>query len=294
VQWYEPERKWVMALFLDQNDYALFSSPDLKHWERMCDVVLPGASECPEFFQIPVEGAPRESRWVFYGGNGRYLVGAFDGRVFTPESPPKALHAGNCWYASQTYNDIPPKDGRRILVPWGTMATPGMPFNQMIGTPVELTLRRGHDGLQLCAYPVKELEALRSEAVRLEAQVLEPGENPLREMQGELLDLEAELALGQATEVTFKLRGIPLVYNVPKAELSCEGQVGVLRPAHGKVRFRFLVDRTSIDIFGNHGELYMSVGVIPRAEDRSLDLRVQGKGARLESLAVWELQSIWQ
>jgi fructan beta-fructosidase len=294
VSWYAAGNKWVMALFLDQNDYALFSSPDLKHWEKLCDVKLPGASECPEFFPIAVDGDQHDTYWVFYGGNGRYLVGRFDGRMFTPETKPQALHAGNCWYASQTYNDIPATDGRRILLPWGTMATPGMPFNQMIGTPVELTLRGIKGGLRLAAYPINELASLRVRSTRLNQQPLKQAESALHAVNGELLDIDCELALGNATELNFKVRGVPVSYNVGKGELACAGQAGALTPIDGKLRLRFLVDRTSIDFFGNGGELYMTVGVIPRAEDRSLELHAQGEGARIDSLAVWQLKSAWQ
>jgi fructan beta-fructosidase len=124
VIWYAPDKKWIMALYLDQSDYGLFSSPDLKKWERMGDVTIPGTSECPEFFEIAVDGNKRNTRWVFYGGNGRYLVGRFDGKTFTQESGPHPIQAGNCFYASQTYTDVPPADGRRILIPWGQMARP--------------------------------------------------------------------------------------------------------------------------------------------------------------------------
>ncbi|MGC3958526.1 MAG: glycoside hydrolase family 32 protein [Verrucomicrobiota bacterium] len=119
VVWYAPGKKWVMALYLDKSDYALFSSPDLKRWQKLSDVTLPGDSECPDFFEIAVAGDPLNSRWVFYGANGMYLVGKFDGTTFTPETKPLALQHGNTWYASQTYSDIPTVDGRRILVPWG-------------------------------------------------------------------------------------------------------------------------------------------------------------------------------
>ena len=29
------DKKWVMALYLDKSDYALFSSPDLKRWQKV-------------------------------------------------------------------------------------------------------------------------------------------------------------------------------------------------------------------------------------------------------------------
>jgi fructan beta-fructosidase len=293
VIWYAPEKKWVMALFLDQNDYALFSSRDLKNWERLSAVRLPGASECPEFFQIAVEGNKDDSRWIFYGGNGRYLIGKFDGKTFTPDSTPRALHSGNGWYASQTFNDVPAKDGRRILIPWGTIATPGMPFNQMMGIPVELTLRRLDGELQLCANPVQELRSLRVKSFKKKPQLLRPGDNPLRDVEGELFDIEAELAIGQATELGFNLRGVPLAYDVVRQELACKGQKAPLRPEDGKIRLRLLVDRTSLELFGNNGRIYMTVGVIMPEENRSLEVYAKGNDARIESLKVHELKSAW-
>jgi sucrose-6-phosphate hydrolase SacC (GH32 family) len=293
VIWYAPEKKWVMALYLDRSDYALFSSKDLKHWDRMSEVSIPGTSECPEFFEIPLDGNKANTRWVFYGGNGGYLIGRFDGRTFTPESGPHQMEHGNCWYATQTYNDIPEADGRRILIPWGTMATPGMPFNQMMGLPVELSLATTEDGPRLLANPAKECTELRTNSHTIHPQTLRPGENPLAEVQGELLDITAELVCGEATEIGFSLRGIPVRYSPARQELSCLDKKAILKPLDGRIRLRMLVDRTSIDIFGNDGRLYMPMGVILPADIRNLELYVQGGTAKLLSLQTHELRSVW-
>lgn len=293
VIWYAPEEKWIMALYLDKSDYALFSSKDLKEWKRMSDVTIPGTSECPEFFEIALNGNRQNSRWIFYGGNGRYLVGKFDGQKFTPESAPQTLHHGNIWYASQTYTDIPANDGRRILVPWATMATPGMPFNQMMGLPVELTLRTTEDGPRLLANPVREYALLREKSHSIKSQPLNPGENPLASLGGELLELNAELEIGAATELGFKLRGVTVSYDVKKQELSCENQKGPLQPLHGKIGLHLMVDRTSIDIFGNDGRLYMSAGVIVPQENHSMEAFAKGGAAQINSLEIHELKSAW-
>jgi fructan beta-fructosidase len=293
VIWYAPEEKWVMALYLDKSDYALFSSKDLKKWDKMSDVAIPGTSECPEFFEIAVDGNKQNTRWVFYGGNGRYLVGKFDGRTFTPESGPHALNGGNCFYASQTYNNILPADGRRILIPWGTMVTPGMPFNQMMGVPVELTLHTTDEGLRLLANPVKELASLRAKSHTIKPQTLNPGENPLADVKGELLDLSSELALGDATELGFKLRGVTVSYDAKKQELSCKDSKAALKPVEGKIRLRLLVDRTSIDIFGDDGRLYMPMGVIVPSDNFSLEVYSKGGSGKINSLEVHELKSAW-
>jgi fructan beta-fructosidase len=294
VIWFAPEQKWVMALYLDQSNYALFTSKDLKTWDKLSEVKIPGTSECPEFFEIPLEANPRNTRWVFYGGNGRYLVGKFDGRTFTPESGPHTLHHGNCWYASQTFNDLPATDGRRILIPWGTMATPGMPFNQMMGLPVELTLRTTDDGPRLLANPVKDLAALRTKSHTIRPQPLNPGENPLAAVKGELLDLTAEIVPGEALEVGFRLRGVSVTYDVRKAEISCQDKKAALKPVDGKIRLRLMVDRTSIDIFGNDGRLYMPMGVLVPQDNLSLEAYAKGGSARITALQVHELQSAWK
>jgi fructan beta-fructosidase len=293
VLWYAPQNKWVMALYLDRNDYALFASPDLKRWERMSDVALPGTSECPEFFEISVDGRKDETRWIFYGGNGRYVVGRFDGRVFTPESGPHELNRGNCFYASQTFSDIPPEDGRRILIPWGQMNTPGMPFNQMMGLPVELTLVTTPEGLRLQAYPVREIASLRRVVHKIPPQPLRPGDNPLAKIRAELVDVSAVIELGEANELELSVRGLPITYDAAKQEIAFQGKKARLNLINGAIRLRVLVDRTSIDIFGNDGSLYMPMGVIVPQDNKSLSISSRTSQARIVNLETAELNSAW-
>lgn len=294
--WYAPEKKWVMALYLDRSDYALFSSPDLKQWKKLSDVNLPGDGECPDFFPIAVDGNPQNTRWVFYGATGNYLVGKFDGTTFTPETKPQRLQNGNTWYASQTYSDIPVADGRRVLIPWGRNGDlhRGMPFNQMMGLPVELTLHKTEAGPHLLVNPVKELTSLRQRTHMIKPQPLKPGENPLADVKGELLEVTAEIALGEATEIGFNLRGIPVTYDVRKQELICRDRRAPLKPIAGKIQLRMFVDRTAVDIFGNHGELYMPMGVVVPSNNHTLEISAQGGTAQIESLTVYELQSAWE
>ncbi|MGO8674277.1 MAG: GH32 C-terminal domain-containing protein [Limisphaerales bacterium] len=294
VIWHAPSKRWIMALFLDKDSYALFSSPDLKQWERLSDVPFPGTSECPEFFEIPLDGNRLNTRWVFYGGNGRYLVGKFDGKTFTPESGPEPLNFGNCFYASQTFTDIPPADGRRILIPWGQVAFPGMPFNQMMGLPVELTLRADDRRPRLFVNPVKELQSLRGRRYAVGPQSLAPGRNPLASVKAQLLEILADIQPGQATQVGITVRGVPVIYDVGKKELSCQGKIAPLPLVDGKARLHVFVDRASIDIFGNDGAVYMPMGVIVPRDNASLDLYARGGEARIESIKVFELSSAWR
>ena len=118
VIWHGPTKKWVMALYLDGDQYALFSSPDLKQWTKLCDIPPFGSGECPDIFELPIEGAGGKSRWIFWGGNNTYLIGDFDGTKFLKESGPHRFEFGANYYAAQTYSDIPAADGRRIQIGW--------------------------------------------------------------------------------------------------------------------------------------------------------------------------------
>ena len=163
VFWHEPTRRWIMALYLDGEHYALFASPNLKEWTKLSDVPAPGGSECPDLFELPIEGNPRDTRWVFWAGNGNYLLGRFDGKTFIKESGPHPTDWGANFYAAQTYSDIPEADGRRIQIAWMRGGEfPGMPFNQQMSFPCELTLRKFSEGIRLCRNPVREIEKIRA------------------------------------------------------------------------------------------------------------------------------------
>lgn len=297
VVWYAPEKKWVMSLYLDNNDFALFSSPDLKHWQKLSDFTLQGDAECPNFFEIPLNGDAGKKRWIFFGANGVYVVGEFDGQKFTPQTKPQRLHNGNAWYASQVYSDVPESDGRCILVPWGRLPSGeimrGMSFNQMMGLPVELTLRDGPGGPWIKANPVRELASLRERTHTIEPQTLGENGNPLADVQGELLEIEAELDLGSAQDITFDLRGMPLNYNVNDRKLTCQGHNEMLTPKAGKIGLHIFIDRRSVDIFSSEGRVYMPMASALSPENRSLKLTAKGGAAAIRSLRVHELKSAW-
>lgn len=301
--WYEPGKRWITALYMDKDgkstahDFSLFSSVDLKKWEKLSDVTLPGDIECPELFEMPVDGNPKNTRWIFHGVRGLYLIGKFNGETFTPESGPHKLQHGNCWHASQRFRDIPDVDGRCIHIAWGVAWSSGlysgMPFNQAISIPVELTLRSTDEGFRLFSNPVEELASLRTKAHSVAPQILSPGENPLTHMRVELFELMTEMTPDEATEILFNLRGVCVTYNKKRRELSCGDTKAPLEMDDGKIRLRMLIDRTTIDIFGNDGRLFMPMGVVVPPDNNSVAVQVSGGNAQIHSLELFELKSAW-
>ncbi len=143
--WHSPTKRWVMAVYdeLDGKRWIAFhTSADLKQWRF--ESRIEGFYECPDLFELPVDDKPAEKLWVLTAASSEYRLGTFDGRQFMPRTPMLPGHRGNAFYAAQTYSDIPARDGRRIQIGWGQIATPGMPFNQMMTFPCELKLRSTH------------------------------------------------------------------------------------------------------------------------------------------------------
>ncbi|HEV2327239.1 MAG TPA: glycoside hydrolase family 32 protein [Verrucomicrobiae bacterium] len=298
VAWFAPEKKWVLVLYLDHNDYAIFESKDLKHWNKLQDFTLPGDAECPNFFEMSLDGNARNPRWVFFGASGVYVIGNFDGLRFVPSTTPRHLECGNCWYASQVYSDIPARDGRCILIPWGRLPNGdifrGMPFNQMMGLPVELALHSEPSGSVLEVSPVRELASLRRHKSKIQPQPVLPGVNPLAGIRGELFEIQAQLAVGTAKEIEFDLRGVPLTYDVANGKLSCLGCQADVAPMDGKIDLHIYVDRTSVDIYGGDGTLYMPMATTFSPENQGLNLSGEGGGAQIVSMTVYELKSAWR
>jgi sucrose-6-phosphate hydrolase SacC (GH32 family) len=295
VIWHDPTKKWIMALYLDGNDYALFASPDLKLWEQLCVVNLPGVSECPDLFPLAVAGDPSVTKWIFWGANGNYLIGSFDGRTFQSESELMRADYGANFYAAQTWSDIPQADGRRIQIAWMAGGKyPGMPFTQQLSFPTEVTLQSTPDGLRMHRVPVREIGRLHQSAREWSNSLIKPGDNLFSEMTGELFDIRAEIEPGSAPAVVIQVRGEPVRYDVASETLSCLGRSAPLKLQNGRVRLQILVDRTSLEVFGNDGASVLTSCFLPADENRSLVLETIGADARITRATVYPMKSVWQ
>jgi sucrose-6-phosphate hydrolase SacC (GH32 family) len=169
-----------------------------------------------------------------------------------------------------------------------------MPFNQMIGLPVELTLHPSESGLRLHANPVAELKSLRQSRTKLKAQTLEPGFNPLQDWQGELVEVIAEFSPSPASQLVLELRGVPITYDHRLQELACGDKKVNLMPLNGTIRLHVFVDRTSVDIFANNGAVYMPMGVLVPQENQSAKVCARNGTVRLSLLEVYRLKSAWR
>jgi levanase/fructan beta-fructosidase len=169
--------------------------------------------------------------------------------------------------------------------------------------PCQLSLRRFPEGVRLCRQPIDEIKNLRLEGYARRDIVLQPGENPLAGIAGDLFDIRAEFELAgakdfgkkQPTPSAFGIvtRGEAIRYSVPDKTVSCLGGVAPLEPLANRIKLQILVDRSSIEVFGNDGRISMSTVFFPDANDTGLEIFTTGGEVYIVSLEVNRLEPVW-
>ena len=313
--WYEPTERWIAPTYdfftngrgEKRRCVGFYSSENLREWQFESRVEQDGWGDelcgCVDFFQLPVDGDPQDRKWVMILIDGSYIVGDFDGHTFyTLAGKPamtddriKSLVIQGHYYATMTWHNLP--SDRRVQITWmnnGGQLYPGMPFNQQMTVPSELTLYSTDKGPRLRINPIQELVSLRTKTHKWTDVVLEAGENPLSGLEGDLYDLEVEFEPAAGSVTIFDMRGYKVVYDSESQTLSSCGVPTALKPVHGMIRLRILLDRTSIEVYVNDGRVYIPRVVFPKESNLSLRATC-GKGrVKVHYLRVHESRSSWE
>jgi len=312
--WYEPTRRWIAPTYDHfENEQGtrlrcvgFYSSENLKDWTFESRVEQDKWGDelcgCVDFFQLPVDGDPQNKKWVMILIDGSYIVGTFDGHRFhtlrgkpahTSDRVRSLVIQGN-YYATMTWHNVP--NDRRVQITWmrTSRGYPDMPFNQQMTIPSELTLHATDEGPRLRMNPIEELASLRTKTHAWRDLALKAGENPLSELEGNLFDLEVEFEPAAGSETVFDMRGTRVAYDADSRTLSCGGIRAKLEPIKGAIRLRILLDRASIEVYGNDGRVYMPFVVFPAEQNRSLKAACSKGGVKANYLRVHELKSSWE
>lgn len=153
VYWHEEKGVYYMVLFLDGYDYGIFNSTDLEHWEMTQRLTLEKTRECPDLRQVPVEGGG--SRWMFWGADGYYFLGDFDGSRFESDGVRRRAYQTMLPYAAQTFWGTE----RVIMVPWMRTDNKGRVYTGVMGVPRQLSLVKKGEDFILRQKLVDEFEA---------------------------------------------------------------------------------------------------------------------------------------
>lgn len=282
--WYAPGKHWVMAVYDEWQDkrwIAFCTSPDLKTWTFRSRIE--GFFECPDLFALPLDGDGSKLRWVLTAASSEYRVGSFDGATFTPETGMLPGHRGRGFYAAQTFSQEP--KGRVVQLGWMQAATPGMPFNQCMSLPHELSLRSTAAGPRLGFRPVPELQSLRG------AKRTAGGTGRMLAGLHGPLEVHVTLRPEGAARCVLDIDGVHVEYDPARGELDVAGARAPLVVGDGRVAFTVFTDRSVVELFSDDGLLYMPVAIDAR-QHGSGAVAVAGGSTQVD-VEAYELRSIW-
>ncbi|MDE6377367.1 MAG: DUF4980 domain-containing protein, partial [Duncaniella sp.] len=290
---------WVLALAhaLD-HEMLIFTSPDLKNWTLQSAFgkglgAQDGVWECPDLFELPVDGTDR-TKWVLvcnlnpggiFGGSAtQYFVGDFDGKTFTVDTdadgsvPTKWMDFGKDHYATVSWSDAP--DARRVVLGWMSnwqyaAEVPTMQFRSANTLPRDVALFTAPDGrIYMSSTPSPELLALRGKpsVASRKASLSASGSRYALPADG-LCEITLNLIPQGAGTVTLTLSNeagehVDMVYDVKAATLSFDRTASGLSdfcqdfacatfaPTYGAddtLGLRICIDRSSSEVVGNDG-----------------------------------------
>ncbi|MCF0074094.1 2,6-beta-D-fructofuranosidase [Dyadobacter sp. CY261] len=290
VFWYKPGKHWVMALN-ERDGHSIYTSKNLKEWQFQSH--LTGFWECPDLFELPVDGDKNKTKWVMYGASASYMIGSFDGKAFKPESGKHYYTTGSI-YAAQTFANMPESDPRRIQIGWGRVSHTGMPFNGMMLLPTELRLRTTKNGVRLVSQPVKETEQLFKKEGQWTALSSDDANAKLKAMQSlDQFRIKTTIKLSHATSAGISLLG----QRILDYDMNSNLVNGVFYSPEDmtsmEVTADIYVDRTSVEIFIDNGAYSYSFQRKANADAKE-GLVFWGNRIEVRNLEVFTAKSAWK
>lgn len=330
VFWHEPTQKWVMVVTkVLEKKVKFYTSSDLKNWTWTSDFGPAGdtekAWECPDLFQMAVDGNPNKKLWVMVVSinwkQEQYFIGDFDGTSFklmdNHPAEPLYVDKGLDFYASRTFRDYDNTLKSTTSIGW--VAT--WDYAQLVPSeygkgfwsiPRNLELKTYKEGIRLTQNPIEQLQELRYKPVSIKRSLQTgvqriPGFAP----EENVYELDASFTTNVSNTFGFNLcvgdgRKVVINYDteshnlvidrtncadvtIPKFSRMAFAKV---EPVNNKIRLHIYVDKSSIELFTNDGKDVFTLLTYPGVHQTGIEVFSQKKGTIME-LNAWMLKSVW-
>lgn len=277
--WNDEIKAWNLIMACGQ-EMRLYSSPNLIDWteESRFGQGLgnhDGVWECPDLMKLPIEGTS-ESKWVLYcninpggpaGGSAtQYFVGDFDGHKFTVDDTARYMGCNALWqdygmdhYATVSFSNAP--DGRHTMIAWMSNwlyanDVPTMQFRSANSIAREPFLYKVGNELFLGSRPSPEYDK-----AGLDKVVKVKGNTTVTLSNDE----------GEEFVITYDQKAMTLSCDRSKSGVTSFNQhfasKPTVAPVHKKLtQLRIFVDNSSVEVFGNNGEVCLTNLVFPKSK----------------------------
>ena len=328
VRWDERFQKWIMVFAAGQK-VKFYSSRNLLNWEYLSEFGIGegahgGVWECPDLFPLKIVN---EEKWVLLvsinpgapnGGSGtQYFIGNFDGTKFTNENPNNTtlwLDYGPDNYAGVTWSDIPVKDGRRIYIAWMSnwnyaQSVPTINWRGAMTIPRELELKNTNSGIRVFSTPVNEMIKLRKAAQNLD--LLKDSLCKISGLNELIFKIDLKNSSSDSFGVIFSnakneslIFGFDNQHNQFYIDRTKSGKISFSRGFSGKhfapriindsiLEIRLFLDYTSLELFADQGSVTMTETFYPNEKINQVMFFQKNGITKIQSVALFDLSSIW-
>jgi levanase len=250
------------------------------------------------------------------GGFGHILV---DDIYFSdvPKEQANWIDWGKDFYAVTSWNNLP--DNQRRWLAWMNNwdyggSIPTSPWRSAMSIPREVKLETLDENVQLVQKPIPELRELRQgDSGNNQNGLISAGTTALG-TRGKALEIIAEFQVGTASQFGLKVRTgtggeeTLVGYDAQGSEVFVDRtnsgqssfsnlfagrQTAPLSAKNGRVKLHIFVDWSSVEVFVDDGQTVITDQIFPMPSSDGLALFANGGNARLLSLHIWQLRSIW-
>ncbi|MFX1821914.1 glycoside hydrolase family 32 protein [Pseudarthrobacter sp. CC4] len=260
------------------------------------------------------------------GSAGQYFIGDFDGTTFTsastvtegPQDPARLgeyrwLDWGRDYYAAVSFSDVP--DNRRLMIAWMNNweyanHIPSTPWRSPMSLAREISLQARDGELCLAQQPAGDWTALAgTESFHLSGTTIHDGSQVLADAAGTVQRIDVSFTPGSAEEFGLILRGDGLKgtrvgIRPEQATLLVDRResgrtdfhasfssidTAPIQPRQGSYELTIYVDRCSVEVFAQDGQVTMTELIFPAETSTSLAAYAVGGAATINSLQVTQL-----
>ena len=331
VFWYQPKKKWIMLVSMaTEYKVQFYESANLKNWKLLSEFGGIGnidkVWECPDIFQLPVQGT-KMKKWVLSLSAGhpekgylamQYFVGNFNGEKFKADALnyPLYMDYGKDYYAGITYNNIPPPDGRVIMMGWASCwnyandIPTGNGWRGLYAIPRELQLTSSSKGFRLMQNPIREFDSFKKVAlsfrnIQVDSIFTIPFNNDSYELDftvepgiSKVAGIKILKNKGEETVISYESSSKQLLLDRTKSgNVEFNKSFPSVEKANvslhnGSLKVKVLVDKCIVEVFVNDGETTITDLVFPRENKGKIQLFSEGGKAIFKSVKVWNIKSV--
>ncbi|NHC40515.1 glycoside hydrolase family 32 protein [Bacillus sp. MM2020_1] len=335
VFWHDKTNKWVMVLATEQS-VTIYTSANLKDWEFASEFGNKAGShdgvwECPDLFQLPVDGDENIQKWVMFvsigdnhdfkeGSRTQYFIGDFDGTTFVNENTDETIlwmDHGRDNYAGVSWSDIPSKDGRRIYIGWMSNwryanQVPTEEWRSAMTLPRELSLETSEAGVRLVQKVVSEIDSIRKGSEVYQDLTIQSS-HPTFKMLSPLMEINMEFEKQTSTSFGIVLQSSEDEKTVIRYDVEIERlyvdrteagvnsfsesfaavQEAALKMEDDRIKLQIFTDASSIEVIANDGKAVFTSLIFPNQPYEKVILFSNDGKTGVSSLKLTELASIW-